>query len=53
MREGYINWDCLAWGERRLQGDLIEENKIMHSVEKVDRETFFSLSHNTRIWVIP
>ena len=34
--------------ERRLRGDMIEVDKIMHCVEKVDRETFLSLSQNTR-----
>ena len=30
--------------KRRLRGDMIEVYKIMHGVENVDRETFFSLS---------
>ena len=47
MREGYNSWYCLAW-KRSLRGDMIEVYKIMHGVENVDRETFFSLSQNTR-----
>ena len=35
--------------KRRLRGDVIEVYKIMHGVENVERETFFSLSQNTRI----
>ena len=34
--------------KRRLRGDMIEVYKIMPGVENVDRETFFSLSQNTR-----
>ena len=34
--------------KRRLRGGMIEVYKIMHGVENVDRETFFSFSHNTR-----
>ena len=34
--------------KRRLRGDMIEVDNIMHSVENVERETFFSLSQNTR-----
>ena len=43
MREGY---NCLE--KRSLRGDVIVVYKIMHGVENVDRETFFSLSHNTK-----
>ena len=53
MREGYKSWDWLAWEKRRLVEDRIEGYKIMHGVENVDRETFFSLSHNTRTWGHP
>ena len=41
MREGYTNWDCLAWEKG---GVMIEVYKIIHGVENVDRETFFSIS---------
>ena len=34
--------------KRRLWGDTIEVYKIMHGMENVDRETFFSLSQSTR-----
>ena len=34
--------------KRRLRGDMIEVYKIMPGVENVDRETFFSLSQNTK-----
>ena len=34
--------------KRRLRGDMIETYKIMHGRDRVDRGTFFSLSHNTR-----
>ena len=34
--------------KRQVKGDMIEVYKIMHGVENVDRETFFSLSQNTR-----
>ena len=47
MREGYNSWDCIAWEKRRLRGDTVEMYKIMHGVENVERETFFSLSQNT------
>ena len=39
--------------KRRLRGDMFAVYKIMHGVEKVDRETFFSFSHNTRPGVTP
>ena len=48
MRKGYINWDCFFLGKRRLSGDMIEVYKIIHGMKNVDRETFFSLSHNTQ-----
>ena len=38
--------------KRRLRGHLVEVYKIMHGVEKVDRETFFSFPQNTN-GVIP
>lgn len=31
-------------------GDMVEVYVMMHVVEKVDRETYISLSHNARIW---
>ena len=34
--------------KRRLRGDVIEVYKIRQGMENVDRETFFSLSQNTR-----
>ena len=34
--------------KRRLRGDMIEVYKIRHGMENVDRETFFSLSQNSR-----
>ena len=34
--------------KRRLRGDMIEVYKIMHGLEKVEKDVFFSLSHNTR-----
>ena len=41
-------------GKSRLRGDMIEVYKIMHVVENVDREAFFSLSQNTRtLWGHP
>ena len=43
MREGYINWDCLAGKERRLGGDRIEVYKIMPGVENVERGDIFLL----------
>ena len=39
--------------KRRLRGDLIEVCKIMHGVENVDRETFFSLTQNTSTRGLP
>ena len=39
--------------KRRLRGDMIEVYKIMHVVENAHRETFFSLSQNTRTWGHP
>ena len=39
--------------KRRLRGDMIEMYKIMHGVENVDRETFFSLSHSNRTQSYP
>ena len=38
----------LSLEKRRLRGDVVEVYKIMHGVEKVDRETFFSLTQNSR-----
>ena len=35
--------------KRRLRGDMIEVYKNIHGVENVNRESFFSLSQNTRI----
>ena len=35
-------------GKGRLRGDMIEVYKIRHNMENMDRETFFSLPHNTR-----
>lgn len=31
-----------------LRGDLIERDNVMHGMDKMDRETFESLSHNPR-----
>ena len=39
--------------KRRLRGDMIEAYKILCGTENVDRETFFSLSQNTRTWGHP
>ena len=35
-------------GKGRPRGDMIEVYKMMHGVGNVERETFFSLSQNTR-----
>lgn len=39
MKEGYNSWDCLTWG-KGLREDMAEVYRIMHGLEKVDRETF-------------
>ena len=47
--EGKLQQLGLFSSEKRgLRGDMIEVCKIMHGVENVERETFFSLSQNTR-----